>query len=42
MEPQVDPALPMALQGPKSSRSSGISLSDIINRPDLPRHLPMP
>jgi zinc finger protein CreA/MIG len=40
MEPQLEPALPPS-QGMKSSRSSGISLADIINRPDA-RHLPMP
>ena len=40
MEPQLEPAMPPA-QGTKSSRSSGISLADIINRPDA-RHLPMP
>lgn len=40
MEPQLDPVPPPQPQGQK--RSSGISLADIINRPDMPRHLPMP
>ncbi|SPN98593.1 related to DNA-binding protein creA [Cephalotrichum gorgonifer] len=40
MEPQLD-ALPPPTQN-RNSRSSGISLADIINRPDMPRHLPMP
>lgn len=42
MEPQVEAPAQPVVPALKGTRSAGISLADIINRPDFPRQLPMP